>query len=101
MPGGPNEHVLNEIGGSWEAATVTGILREEGWGAEMGYPGIVPDEHGSEIQGFLFSSEKLSDHFTFVTVQNQWRIRGCGVASRGSNIRQRCLSFHIFLNFSS
>ncbi len=63
VPGGPNEHVLNEIGGSWEAATVKGILREEGWGAEMGYPGIVLDEHGNEIQGFLFSSEKLSDHW--------------------------------------
>ena len=62
-PGRPNEHVLGEIGGSWEAATVTGTLRQEGWGAEMGYPGIVLDEHGNEIQGFLFSSEKLSDHW--------------------------------------
>ena len=63
VPGGPNEHVLSEIDGSWEAATVNGILREEGWGAEMGYPGIVLDEQGIEIQGFLFSSEKLSDHW--------------------------------------
>ena len=63
VPGGPNEHVLSEIGGSWEAATVSGTLRQEGWGATMGYPGIVLDEHGDEIQGFLFSSEKLSDHW--------------------------------------
>ena len=62
-PGRPNEHVLSEIGGSWEAATVTGKLYPKGWGAEMGYPGIVLDEHGNEIQGFLFSSEKLSDHW--------------------------------------
>ncbi len=62
-PGRPNEHVLGEIGGSWEAATVTGTLRQEGWGAAMGYPGIVLDQHGDEIQGFLFSSEKLSDHW--------------------------------------
>ena len=62
-PGRPNEHVLSEIGGSWEAATVTGTLRQEGWGATMGYPGIVLDQHGDEIQGFLFSSEKLSDHW--------------------------------------
>jgi gamma-glutamylcyclotransferase (GGCT)/AIG2-like uncharacterized protein YtfP len=55
--------VLSEIGGSWEAATVTGILREEGWGAKMGYPGIVLDEQGIEIRGFLSSSEKLSDHW--------------------------------------
>ncbi len=64
VPGGPNENVLSEIGGSWEAATVSGTLRREGWGSTMGYPGIVLDEHGDEIQGFLFSSEKLSDHWT-------------------------------------
>jgi len=62
-PDRPNEHVLRDIGGTWEAATVTGTLRQEGWGAAMGYPGIDLDEHGDEIQGFLFSSEKLSDHW--------------------------------------
>ncbi len=62
-PGRPNEHVLSAIGGSWEAASVSGSLRQEGWGAAMGYPGIDLDEHGDEVQGFLFSSEKLSDHW--------------------------------------
>jgi gamma-glutamylcyclotransferase (GGCT)/AIG2-like uncharacterized protein YtfP len=60
-PGRPNEHVLGGIGGSWEAATVRGILRQDGWGAEMGYPGIDLDEDGDEVPGYLFSSEKLSD----------------------------------------
>ena len=32
--------MLGEIEGSWEAATVTGTVRQEGWGAEMGFPGI-------------------------------------------------------------
>jgi gamma-glutamylcyclotransferase (GGCT)/AIG2-like uncharacterized protein YtfP len=59
-PGRPNEHVLGEIDGSWEAATVTGALRQEGWGAELGYPRIDLDEHGEEVPGFLFSSEELS-----------------------------------------
>ncbi len=62
-PGRPNEHVLSAIGGSWDAASVTGSLRQEGWGAAMGFPGIDLDEHGDEVQGFLFSSEKLSDHW--------------------------------------
>jgi gamma-glutamylcyclotransferase (GGCT)/AIG2-like uncharacterized protein YtfP len=62
-PGRPNEHVLGNIGGSWEAASVTGTLREEGWGAAMGYPGIVLDKHGDVIRGFLFSSDKLADHW--------------------------------------
>lgn len=39
-PDRPNEHVLDAIGGSWKSATISGALREEGWGAEMGYPGI-------------------------------------------------------------
>ena len=42
-PGRPNEHVLGSIDGSWEAASVTGTLHDEGWGAAMGYPGIVLD----------------------------------------------------------
>ncbi len=32
-------------------------------GAAMGYPGIILDKHGNEVQGFLFSSKKLSDHW--------------------------------------
>jgi gamma-glutamylcyclotransferase (GGCT)/AIG2-like uncharacterized protein YtfP len=35
-PGRPNEHVLVAIGGSWETATVTGRLLEEGWGGRNG-----------------------------------------------------------------
>jgi gamma-glutamylcyclotransferase (GGCT)/AIG2-like uncharacterized protein YtfP len=63
-PGCPNEHVLKAIGGRWEHATVRGKLRQEGWGAEMGYPGIDLDENGEEIEGFLFISENLSKHWT-------------------------------------
>ena len=63
-PGRPNEHLLNEIGGSWEDATVTGTLHPEGWGAAMGYPAIVLGEYGDEVEGFLFSSDDLSDHWS-------------------------------------
>jgi len=38
-------------------------LRQESWGAEMGYPGIDLDENGEEIEGFLFISENLSKHW--------------------------------------
>ena len=61
-PGRPNEHVLAEIPGMWEAATVRGKLLQEGWGASAGYPGIVLDETGDEVQGFLFSSAALAEH---------------------------------------
>ena len=62
-PGRPNEHVLEAIGGSWEIASVTGALRDAGWGAELGYPGIDLVKNGEEVQGFLFTSEYLSDHW--------------------------------------
>ena len=62
-PGRPNEHVLAEIGGTWEAASVKGHLSERGWGAEMGYPGLVLDEAGPEVEGFIFSSDHLHAHW--------------------------------------
>jgi gamma-glutamylcyclotransferase (GGCT)/AIG2-like uncharacterized protein YtfP len=62
-PGRPNEHVLADIPGSWQPATVTGTLLQEGWGAAAGYPGIVLDEHGAKVQGLLFSSERLADQW--------------------------------------
>ena len=62
-PGRPNEHVLAEIPGTWEPATVEGTLLPEGWGAAVGYPGIVLDELGGEVHGFIFSSQELSAHW--------------------------------------
>ena len=62
-PGRPNEHVLADVPGEWEPATVTGTLLPEGWGAAEGYPGIVLDAHGAEVAGLLFSSEKLAENW--------------------------------------
>lgn len=63
-PGRLNEHVLAEVPGRWEPATVKGTLRQEGWGAALGYPGIVLDETGSEVRGFVFRSGELAAHWT-------------------------------------
>ena len=62
-PGRPNEHVLSAIGGRWEEASVNGHLEPQGWGAELGYPGIVLDDAGDEVEGYLYSSDKLDDHW--------------------------------------
>ncbi|NEQ43421.1 MAG: gamma-glutamylcyclotransferase [Leptolyngbya sp. SIOISBB] len=64
QPGGPNEHVLNAIGGEWEPAVIKGKLIAAGWGAGMGYPGLVIDDSGSEIQGYVFASPNLNDHWS-------------------------------------
>jgi gamma-glutamylcyclotransferase (GGCT)/AIG2-like uncharacterized protein YtfP len=58
-PGRPNEHKLRDIDGIWEEAIVKGILHQEGWGADMGYPGIILNENAPEIKGYLFSSNEL------------------------------------------
>ncbi len=63
-PGRPNAHILEIIGGSWEKASVKGKLIDEGWGAEMGYPGIILDKKGDIIEGFLFSSDNLNKHWS-------------------------------------
>lgn len=62
-PGRPNEHILEAIGGSWETASVTGILHHEGWGAEMGYPAIQLRGDGEKVEGFLFNSEAIAQHW--------------------------------------
>lgn len=62
-PGRPNAHVLADVPGQWQPATVSGTLRKEGWGAAVGYPGIVLDACGGEVDGFLFSSGHLPAHW--------------------------------------
>jgi gamma-glutamylcyclotransferase (GGCT)/AIG2-like uncharacterized protein YtfP len=58
-PGRPNEHILNDIEGLWEEGSVKGTLHQEGWGAEMGYPGISLEIEREEVIGVLFSSYEL------------------------------------------
>ena len=62
-PGQPNHHVMEKIPGTWEEASLKGTLLNEGWGSDMGCPGIVPSEEGQEVKGFLFSSEELVEHW--------------------------------------
>ena len=60
QPGGPNEHVLADLDGTWEPAALKGRLIEAGWGASMGFPGLVIDDEGTEIRGHVLSSTELT-----------------------------------------
>ncbi len=62
-PGRPNEHILADIGGTWNNASLKGNLHQKGWGAEMGFPGITLDDKGSIVEGFVFTSENLANHW--------------------------------------
>jgi gamma-glutamylcyclotransferase (GGCT)/AIG2-like uncharacterized protein YtfP len=60
-PGRQNEHILAPLEGTWQHATVKGRLKMEGWGASLGFPGLVLDPVGQEVEELIFSSEKLAD----------------------------------------
>ena len=62
-PGRANHHILEPLGGLWDEATVKGRLLAEGWGAEMGYPGIVLDAEGEDVEGYMLSSDELAHHW--------------------------------------
>lgn len=38
----------------------------EGWGSDFGYPGIVPSDEGDEVEGFVFSSDQLSENWSML-----------------------------------
>ena len=58
-PGRTNEHILKEIGGTFQPAFVKGYLIHEGWGAEMGFPAITLNPEGKKVPGYVFSSVNL------------------------------------------
>ncbi len=63
-PGYANEHVMNSIGGDWQAATIKGTWHEEGWGFENhGLHGMVVDAQGEVIPGYIFTSENMNDNW--------------------------------------
>ncbi|WP_338127634.1 gamma-glutamylcyclotransferase family protein [Rosenbergiella epipactidis] len=62
-PGRPNAYIMENIGGTWLKGSVEGTLEQKGWGAEMGYPGIILDKSGNRVNGFLFSSANLAPNF--------------------------------------
>ena len=66
-PGYPNEHIMNNIGGEWKEATIKGRYIEEGWGFDNhGLPGLVVDNEGQQISGFIFMSKNLNNHWVFL-----------------------------------
>lgn len=62
-PNRPNHHIMTPIDGTWQSATVRGFLHAQGWGATQGYPAIIPDDGGDVVQGFVFSSDRLCEHW--------------------------------------
>ena len=62
-PGRVNHHQLAGLNGSWRQGTVRGKLFPEGWGAALGYPGLVLDPEGAVVQVWVFESADLPEHW--------------------------------------
>ncbi len=63
-PGRANHAVLADIPGDWRCATLRGRLLQEGWGADLGCPGIVPTHDGEAVAGHLLTSPQLDQHWS-------------------------------------
>ena len=62
-PGRQNHGQLSDLPGRWLVGHVRGSLIEAGWGAKLGYPGMILDPDGEPIEVFVFESRALVDHW--------------------------------------
>lgn len=62
-PGRVNHGQLSALAGSWHPGTVRGFLRPAGWGAALGFPGLVLDPAGPEVAVNVFESAELPKHW--------------------------------------
>lgn len=62
-PGRVNHRELAGLKGGWRQGTVRGRLVAAGWGATLGYPGLVLDPQGTPVEVYLFESSELPDHW--------------------------------------
>ena len=62
-PGRQNHGQLSDLPGRWLVGHVRGLLIEAGWGASLGYPGMIFEPDGELIEVFVFESAALVDHW--------------------------------------
>lgn len=58
-PGRSNHHEMDGLLGTWSPGHVRGHLHDEGWGAAVGFPGIVLDPTGPQVEAYLLDSPDL------------------------------------------
>lgn len=62
-PDRANHHVVAGIAGRWIRGTVRGHLVADGWGAALGFPGIVLSDDGDAVAVDVLESPTLGDHW--------------------------------------
>jgi gamma-glutamylcyclotransferase (GGCT)/AIG2-like uncharacterized protein YtfP len=62
-PGRVNHHQISALAGKWQRGTVKGKLFCSGWGAALGFPGLILDPLGPSVDVHLFASADLPEHW--------------------------------------
>ena len=62
-PGRVNHHQISALAGEWHRGTVRGKLFASGWGAAVGFPGLILDPLGPVVEVYLFESAELPAHW--------------------------------------
>jgi gamma-glutamylcyclotransferase (GGCT)/AIG2-like uncharacterized protein YtfP len=62
-PGKENHGQIAMIAGSWSLGTVRGRLASKGWGAALGYPGLVLELEGPVVEVHVLESDDLPTHW--------------------------------------
>ena len=65
-PNCPNHHIVSHIDGQWQSGTVEGHLVHLGWGASMGFPGIIvsdPTTPKETVKGMMLTSSQLAENW--------------------------------------
>jgi gamma-glutamylcyclotransferase (GGCT)/AIG2-like uncharacterized protein YtfP len=62
-PGRVNHHQISAIAGNWRRGTVRGHLFSSGWGAALGFPGLILDPLAPLVEVDLFESPDLPQHW--------------------------------------
>ncbi|WP_226571682.1 gamma-glutamylcyclotransferase family protein [Mangrovibacter yixingensis] len=65
-PGEENAGLLMGMEGKWEPAQVKGHVVNSGWRTLGGYPALVLDSQGGIVDGYLFTSQKLDEHWAML-----------------------------------
>jgi gamma-glutamylcyclotransferase (GGCT)/AIG2-like uncharacterized protein YtfP len=62
-PGEVNHHQLAGLTGNWRRGIVQGKRFESGWGATLGFAGLILDPAGPTVDVQVFESSDLPDHW--------------------------------------
>ena len=58
-----NHHQISALAGNWQRGTVKGKLFASGWGAALGFPGLILDANGPLVEVEIFESAELPRHW--------------------------------------